>query len=464
MKHPLFIWVFHCLISALSILQAQSVEKLPEAKALWRAGVAKIIITPQENMWMAGFAARDKPASGMLHDLWARSLVLEDNDGHRVLLITIDMIGFEKDLSASICSRLEEKYGLRRKNIVLSFSHTHCGPVINRNLSLIYPPFDENQKELIENNRKFVEDQIIKVAGRAINSLEPAHVYSGTGITRFAVNRRENQWNDETAYSPDVKGPSDHVVQVIKVTNLSGRPMVALFGYSCHPTTLMMNKWSGDYPGFAQIELEKTYPGQISMFFNGFGADQDPLPRGKLLQAKQYGKELAIAVESIMEGSMRALSPTIRTIYSEIELALAPPPENAQLEKVIEGGVNWQVRWAEKMKEKLAAGDEFPASYPCYPVQSLQLGEQTLVVLGGEVVVDYAFALRDTLGNDLMIMAYANDVMSYIPSERILKEGRYEGETSMWVYGHHGKWVSGIEEKIINEVVQQVTLNRNGLQ
>jgi len=115
------------------------------------------------------------------------------------------------------------------------------------------------------------------------------------------------------------------------------------------------------------------------------------------------------------------------------------------------------------MKGKIASGEEFPGSYPYYPVQSWQLGEQTLVVLGGEVVVDYAFALRDTLGNSLMLMAYANDVMTYIPSERVLKEGGYEGEESMWVYGHHGTWMPGIEARIVDEVVRQVEMVRNGM-
>jgi neutral ceramidase len=99
-----------------------------------------------------------------------------------------------------------------------------------------------------------------------------------------------------------------------------------------------------------------------------------------------------------------------------------------------------------------------PGSYPYYPVQTWQLGDQTLIVLGGEVVVDYVFRFREIFGNDLMIMGYANDVMAYIPSERILKEGGYEGKTSMWVYGHRGTWLPGIEEKIVAEVVRQVNL------
>src|SRR5437667_9872642 len=34
------------------------------------------------------------------------------------------------------------------------------------------------------------------------------------------------------------------------------------------------------------------------------------------------------------------------------------------------------------------------------------------------------------LGRPLWVTGYANDVMAYIPSERVLKEGGYEGDTS----------------------------------
>jgi hypothetical protein len=42
--------------------------------------------------------------------------------------------------------------------------------------------------------------------------------------------------------------------------------------------------------------------------------------------------------------------------------------------------------------------------------------------------------------------------MAYIPSENILKDGGYEGESSMMVYGLPAKWESGIEETIIGEM------------
>lgn len=113
------------------------------------------------------------------------------------------------------------------------------------------------------------------------------------------------------------------------------------------------------------------------------------------------------------------------------------------------------------IKEKQAAGEKLKDSYPYYPIQGWQIGEQTVIVLGGEVVVDYALRLRELLGNDIMLIGYSNDVMTYIPSERVLEEGGYEGKISMRVYGHPGSWEPGLEEKIVNEVVRQVDFCKN---
>lgn len=442
-------------------LQAQESKESAKTEQLWKAGVARTVITPREYMWMSGFAARDKPAVGILHDLWAKALALEDTQGNRVLLITTDLIGFDRQLSSSICKRIETAYHLERKDIILSSSHTHSGPVMNTNLYGIYPPFDAYQKKQIEDNRLFIEEQLVTVAGRAINSLAPVRLSSGVGIARFAVNRRENKWDDETIYKPDLKGPSDYTVPVIRVCNPQSQVIAVLFGYSCHATTLNMNSWSGDYPGFAQIELEKTYPGLTAMFFPGFGADQNPLPRGSISMAQQYGKELAVAVESVMKEPGKELKANLITAYSEMALDLAPPPDIEELDDAIKNGADWEKRWAKETIEKISSGSELPGYYPYYPIESWQIGDQTLVVLGGEPVVDYAFTLRKILGNDLMLMGYANDVMAYIPSERILNEGAYEGKISMRVYGHHSTWKPGIEEKIVNEVVRLVKMLRN---
>jgi hypothetical protein len=92
-------------------------------------------------------------------------------------------------------------------------------------------------------------------------------------------------------------------------------------------------------------------------------------------------------------------------------------------------------------------------------VLAWRLGDEVeWVALGGEVVVDYSRRLKKELAADfkkegeryVWITAYANDVMAYIPSERVLKEGGYEGDTSMIAYARPTKWAPGLEDKIVN--------------
>ena len=442
-------------ITFFSLLIFQGLYAQEKDDMIWKAGTARAVITPVSSVWMAGYSARDKPSEGIFHDLWAKALVLEDVHGNQALLITTDLIGFDRQFSNDISDRLKEKFGLKRSEIILSSSHTHSGPVINDNLKYIYPPFDKHMTESLKQNKQFVLRQILVAAERAMSNLAPATVLSGNGIARFAVNRRENTPED-VLYGSELAGPSDHTVNVILVRNANGKPMSVVFGYACHATCLSLNNFSGDYPGFAQIELEKEYPGAIAMFFAGCGSDQNPIPRRTVPLTKQYGKELAVAVARTIDEPMKALKAELFTRYNEIPLDFNPLPSQDKLDEYIEGDQDYLRQWAESMKGRMLKGEKFPKAYEYYPIQTWQIGEQPLVVLGGEVVVDYAIKLKSLIGNELMVMAYANDVMAYIPTERVLTEGGYEGESSMMVYNQPSTWTPGLEKKIIDEVIRQV--------
>jgi len=287
--------------------------------------------------------------------------------------------------------------------------------------------------------------------------LAPAIISSGKGIARFAVNRRNNT-PESVLHSSDLKGPYDHTVPTLCVRSPDGAVKSLLFGYACHCTTLDLNQWNGDYAGFAQIELEETYPGCTAMFFAACAGDQNPEPRTQIPQAEQYGTELAAAVMAVLSGTMNPLNPTLQTNYQEIELELTKPLSVAEMDSITKSESEWQKRWALYYLSKMVKGEQLRKSYPHYPVQSWQLGNLTLVALGGEVVVDYSIRLKAAWGNDLFVAAYTNDVMAYIPSERVLEEGGYEGKTSMRAYGLPAVWATGIEEKIILEVGRQLEI------
>lgn len=423
----------------------------PDTAAGWKAGVARVVITPEQSMWMAGYAARDHASEGTMHDLWAKALALEDTSGYQAVLVTTDLLGFPKGLSDRIRDRLEEKFGLSRAQVILNGSHTHSGPVLENSLVDIYP-LDAKQSDKITQYTNWLEEQMVNLVGDALQALAPARLYAENGVTRFQVNRRNNSaatLERQTA----LQGPNDYAVPVIKVVNEAGALMAVAFGYACHNTVLDGYQWSGDYAGFAQLELEKMHPQVTALFFQGAGADQNPLPRRTVALAQQYGRTLAAAVDRVLQEEMRSLPSRLTTAYTEVDLPLADPPAEEVLAKMAEEASGYQQRWATRMLAQMKKGDSFPASYP-FPLQVWQVGDQPIMSLGGELVIAYAIELKRIFGQHIFVMGYSNDVMAYVPSAVILREGGYEGASSQMVYGLPATWAADIEALILHEMVK----------
>jgi neutral ceramidase len=432
-------------------------DDLPQDVTGWRAGVARVTITPEKSMWLAGYGARNRPSEGTLHDLWAKALAVEDANGKQAVLVTTDLLGIPKNMSDRIRERLKEKFNLSKSQVILNSSHTHTAPVLQSSLPDVYP-LNAGQKEDVLQYTKFVEDKIVNIIGEALSSMEPVQLYAENGVTRFQVNRRNN--NESTLdQQAELKGPNDYAVPVIKVVNKAGDLMAVAFGYACHPTVLSGYQWSGDYAGFAQIELEKKYPNTTALFFQGAGGDQNPLPRRSVPLAQQYGETLAAAVERVLSEEMRPLPSRLSTAYSEVNLPLNNPSEQ-ELEKIIASSSSGtHKRWATRLLNQMEKGEPLMDSYP-YPLQVWQLGDQLIFTLGGELVIEYAIKLKEMYGQDIFVLGYSNDVMSYIPSTRILLEGGYEGETSQRTYGMPGLWAPTIETKILNGFMQLTSQER----
>ena len=448
MKKNISFIVFSCILFYY-LNHSVELSAQPADSNGWKAGVSRAIITPAEPIWLAGYASRTHPSDGILADLWVKVLAIEDAKGKKAVLITSDLLGFPKKMSDHIRNQIASRYGLTRSQIILSYSHTHSGPVLTDALFDIYP-LDKNHLKVIQAYSTNLESKIVDLTGEAIHSLVPARIFSETGITRFQVNRRNNAEASLTAQS-DLNGPNDFAVPVIKVTDFSGNLIAIAFGYACHATVLDIYQISGDYPGFAQIELEKSHPGMTAMFFQGAGADQNPLPRRTIPLAQQYGKELASAVERVLSEDMKKLEPVLTTAYSEVNLAFSAPPSKDSLVKIAVEKEGYQKSWALNQLKNLRENGSLMTSYP-YPVQVWKLGDQAIMALGGELVVEYSIELKKIFGPGIFVLGYVNDDMAYIPSEAILKDGGYEGELSQMVYGLPAKWAPGIETRIMDEM------------
>ena len=385
-------------------------KEFPPASRLdWKAGLATAKITPDTLMWMAGYAARKKPAEGTLQDLYAKALALEDEGGHRAVIVTMDLIGVLASVREIVEKQVEEQYKLPPAALLLNASHTHCGPEYRER---------KGREEEARNYQQFLQSTLVKLVGEALADLRPALLTYGHARAGFAMNRRRNyalpkdDINANKAPNPD--GPVDHDVPVVCVSDADGNQRAVLFGYACHNTTLQFFQFCGDYAGFAQEYLQVDHPGMTAMFVMGCGADQNPYPRSTVELAQKHGRSLATAVEAALFANPRPLRGSIRCAMEYVELP-----------------------WADATKQQRH-----------YPVQVMRIGNDvTLVALASEVVVDYSLRLKSELGRPpaiVWVAGYSNGYFGYIPSERVLAEGGYEAPA----------YAPGIEEAIIGTAVE----------
>jgi putative membrane-bound dehydrogenase-like protein len=414
---------------------------------VYKVGVAQIDITPENPIRLSGFGFRRTESEGVTQRIWAKALAIEDGSGKPVVLITVDNCGVPAHLVNELTSRLEKKAGLSRDHLSVTATHTHTAPMLKGMLGTLFGvPIPKEHQDRIERYTAEFTDKLEQVALAALADRKPGQLSWGIGTVGFAANRRT------------ANGPVDHDLPVLVVRDLKGKTRAIYVNYACHCVTLSNNKISGDWAGFAQQSIQDAFPGAIALLSIGCGADSNPSPRGKgddVDLARRQGEEIAREVKRLIAGYLTPINGPIATVRQTIELSLADLPTRDQ--------------WAERGKRQDAVGyharvqldrldrGEALKTKIEYPIQTWKFGSAlAMVFLPGEVVVDYSLRLKRELdAQRIWINAYANDDPCYIPSERILREGGYEGGGAMVYYDVSGPFKPGLEEKIVTVALDQ---------
>jgi hypothetical protein len=409
----------------------------------WSAGVAEIDITPEGSLWMAGFAARKQPAQGVALPLQAKALALRDAGQRTRVLVTADLLGLTARVTRRVAAEMERRHRIARADILFNASHTHCGPIVEKQLSVAYDLSPE-QWSAIGKYTATLEGKLVTAVGQAIARMRPARVSYARGEARFARNRR-------------VKfpgGPVDHSVPVLRVDDDRPGPLAIVFGYACHNTTLPAGfvQYHGDYAGVAQAAIEERHPGVTALFVAGCGADANPDPRGTLDLVQAHGAALADAVDRVLENAT-AVPAGLRTAYSTVDLPFARGEARERWRKQLDIDPIYLKRHAALMDAAMQRDGRLPAAQAA-PIQVWRFGGSlVLVALSGEVVVDYALRLaREHPDLRVWTAGYSNDVFGYVPSARVLREGGYEGGDAMIYYGRPAPFTDTVETTIVGEV------------
>lgn len=443
--------VVSCAASPVDALQSAG----PAGELHWKAGVATVAVTPDSNLWMAGYASRNRPADGKETELYAKALALEDIHGTRLVTVTLDLIGVPRTLRINLELRCKEAYQLPPEGLLLNASHTHSGPEF-RVGHRAGDDADFGRTQASEEYGRQLEEKLFTLIGTALTNLQPARLGYTHARAGFAMNRRLPSPNG-FQNSPNPDGPVDHHVPVLRVTDLDGKLRAVLFGYACHNTSLSLYQWNADYAGYAQENVQAAHPGVVAMFLMGCGGDQNPYPRRTVELCQQHGRALSNAVETALEVAPRVVQGPLRSAYAEVDIAYDRVPTRGEFEQRLESSDKLLVSHARRFLARLDAGEQLPPSYPC-PVQVIRFGDDlVLAALGGETVIDYSLRLKRELAGDgpgaVWVAGYSNDVMGYIPSRRVREEGGYEAESAMrYSSTHPSPWAPSLEERIISKV------------
>jgi hypothetical protein len=204
--------------------------------------------------------------------LYVRAIVL-DNGSARAALIGADQGGLFEGAWAAASKQVAAELNCPVENIVMSATHTHSGwgtrgwPGRPSASSGNEPPLP-------------IVGQIVDAVRQAKARLQPALVGFGTGLSYLNVNRdaidaETHRWTQ----SPNLNGPSDKTVAVLKFQSPSGEPIAVYMTYAMHPVNgYLAGFTSADFAGATSRHVEQAYGDKVvAVFAQGASGDQNPL-------------------------------------------------------------------------------------------------------------------------------------------------------------------------------------------
>ena len=409
-------------------------------------GVAVRDVTPETPIRLNGFGGRTEESQGVRQRLSAKALAI-GADATAIVLVTVDTLGIPDELTERVARRLAVR-GLSRERLAITATHTHSGPMIVGCANTLFGrPIPADQWARIVAYTGLLEDRIVAAAEAALDDRRPGRVSWGVGRLGFAFNRRT------------AGGPVDHDLPVMAVHAADGSLRAVLATYACHCVTLSDDQVGGDWAGAATFHLERRHPGCVALVSIGCGADANP--RGGVLgsdaaAADGLGQEFADEVDRLLATPLEpVVGPPVGSL-ERITLPLAALPDRDEWERRgrDEGAVGHHAR---TQIARLDRGEPLSDAID-YPVQSITFGDRLAwLFLPGEVVVDYALRLdRELDGGRLWIHGYANACPGYVPSERVLAEGGYEGGGAIIYYDIPAAYAPGVEQEIVSAARRQL--------
>ncbi|MBE9510161.1 MAG: neutral/alkaline non-lysosomal ceramidase N-terminal domain-containing protein [Bacteroidetes bacterium] len=422
---------------------------MTEKKNILKAGAAAIDITPKDSQFLFGYPHVERYSTGVHDQLFSSALFLSDGKTD-LMIIANDIIFVSKGSVACIRRRIWEKTGVPAKNIMISATHTHSGPVTVDYLS------SANDPVVPKADRQYIrvmEDGIVKAAVEAFRKAAPAELgLALTDSSGVGTNRQ------------DPAGPSDMQMPTLIVRSLQSNKYIAcVLVCSMHPTVLHEDSTliSGDFPGMARQILQSEFLGKECpvIYFTGPCGNQSPryvTKENTFKEAKRLGNILAQAVGKILhkisftsDNPLVCIQrfvdlpgrsfPGIREAQQQLEQAAK------KLDKLRKSGASSQeVRTAEvdwfgaeetlSLARKAKEGSLDAVYKTCLPaeIQVIGIGRWTFVGWQGEIFVEYSLKVKEKCEHVYIVSLANGELQGYIVTPEAVAKGGYEASNSIF--------------------------------
>lgn len=392
-----------------------------------KVGIAKVDITPDINglkVCLNGYTDRKKAlATGVRDRLYARAIVMSDQDGKLFGLVGTDLCYIATDLRDDVLKRLSPQ-GFNDDNLTIAATHTHSsfgGYDRTFIAKILFAPFDqrvfdhtaERIARAVSEAKKDMREAKIEIGsvdmeGMNRSRLDPAFVF-GDGKAGQAI-----QPNPE-------KYPVDERMTVLKITQADSDRVCVVIHYAAHPTILSPKNMqiSADFCGVLCKKVEDTFGDDaVALFLNGTLGDTAPLPdwtddlATEIAQMADYGDKLADAVGRALEGvhpfeGERIFCKTVRV--------KAPKVVIRQLKKLTVPSFLSKLFYPKRE----------------IPYQVIRMGNLILLAVCGELTTEVGNELNKMCPADAkcLVIAPANSYVGYIVTPKQYEDGGYASDT-----------------------------------
>jgi hypothetical protein len=390
-------------------------------------------ITPPTPIPLAGYATLRKPTFERVADRLEANIILLRNGVDTIAFVAFDLMYVGAYLRDAIVNTLAGR--IPCEAIFTSACHTHSGPPTEDSLPVLGAVTHE-YRDLIAQR---VSDLALRLLGGpfvpvSLEYLEgraPYSVYRRKKV--FGISRNFPFLGSYVSIKPNLAGPRDDVIRMIRIRDVNGTDVAACWSYACHPVGFpLLNDLSAEYPGVARSMIRASCGNIPVVFWQGFSGNIGPLQVLRTHGTPPSSTTYGLRARTLKD--WRDWAGGLGQCVIDTAGGRGIP---------IRGPMSYRVRSLPLRELGLSSVKQLCS-------HEFALGPDVVICgLNAEVAVEYVEIFRRLHAPVHVIpVGCVGDVYGYLPVDAMVREGGYEARGFLPRFGLRGNFVPNVEEVV----------------